>query len=56
MRYRERLERAQKANKSATKEERLEIERKLMEQVEAEGIRAEAEVERSTGQSKTKVA
>ncbi|KAK0473579.1 C-4 methyl sterol oxidase [Armillaria novae-zelandiae] len=43
----ERVRAAHAANKNATPEERLEIERKLMEEVEAEGLAAEAEVERS---------
>ncbi|KAF9039595.1 hypothetical protein BDZ89DRAFT_1060754 [Hymenopellis radicata] len=54
LKYRARLQAAHAANKKATKEERLEMERKLMAQVEAEGIEAEAEVERSA--SKAKVA
>ncbi|KAJ7475113.1 hypothetical protein B0H11DRAFT_2034153 [Mycena galericulata] len=51
--YRKRVADAKKQMKGASKEQRDEMERKLMAEVEAEGIRAEAEVER--GMQKTKV-
>ena len=51
--YRARVRAAKDAIKSATKEERDQMEQKLMAEVEAEGIRAEAEVLR--GMEKTKV-
>ncbi|KAJ6540985.1 C4-methyl sterol oxidase [Mycena vulgaris] len=49
--YRARLDAAKKQMKNATKEQRVLMEQKLMAEVEAEGIRAEAEVE-SAGKSK----
>ncbi|KAF8151726.1 C4-methyl sterol oxidase [Crassisporium funariophilum] len=45
--YRARLDAMKKSMKNATKEEQLVIEQKLLAEVEAEGIRAEAEVEGS---------
>lgn len=45
--YRARVDAAKKAMKNATKEQRKEMEAKLMAEVEAEGIRAEAEAEGS---------
>jgi methylsterol monooxygenase len=48
--YRARVETAKKAMKNASKEQRDEMEQKLMAEVEAEGIRAEAEVERGMKQ------
>ncbi|KAJ6510525.1 hypothetical protein C8R45DRAFT_1059707 [Mycena sanguinolenta] len=51
--YRARVRAAKAAIKSATKEERDQMEQKLMAEVEAEGVRAEAEVLR--GMEKTKV-
>lgn len=43
--YRARVKAQQKANKNATKEQLLEMEQKLMAEVEAEGIIAEREAE-----------
>jgi methylsterol monooxygenase len=45
--YRARVNAAKKAMKGATKEEQKKMEEKLMAEVEAEGIRAEAEAEGS---------
>ncbi|PBL02770.1 hypothetical protein ARMGADRAFT_1023943 [Armillaria gallica] len=47
-----RLRAAKYANKNATEEERLAYERKVMAQVEAEGLAAEAAVENSVGKGK----
>lgn len=43
--YRARVKTAKKAMKNATKEQQIIIEQKLMAEVEAEGIKAEAEAE-----------
>jgi methylsterol monooxygenase len=48
--YRARVKTAKKAMKNASKEQRDEMEQKLMAEVEAEGIRAETEVERGMKQ------
>ena len=55
--YRARVQAAKSAMKDATKEQQDEIERKLMAEVEAEGIIAEAEAEARgiLGGKKTKV-
>lgn len=50
--YRERIKAAKASMKNGTVEQQKEIERKLLEEVEAEGLRAEAEVERSASKSK----
>ena len=50
--YRERVKAAKANMKNGTVEQQKEIERKLLEEVEAEGLRAEAEVERSASKSK----
>ncbi|KAF8918626.1 C-4 methyl sterol oxidase [Mucidula mucida] len=54
LRYRERLRKSVAANKAMSKEERLAVEQRLMEQFEAEGAVAEADV--YNGQQKSKVA
>jgi len=46
--YRKKVEAAKAAMKNATQKDKDEIERKMMAEVEAEGIRAEAEVEGRT--------
>ncbi len=50
--YKERIKAAKASMKNSTAEEQKEFERKLLEEVEAEGLRAEAEVERSASKSK----
>ncbi|KAF8324823.1 hypothetical protein F5887DRAFT_1021676 [Amanita rubescens] len=50
--YKERVKAAKASMKNGTVEEQKEFERKLLEEVEAEGLRAEAEVERSASKSK----
>lgn len=46
--YRARVEASKKAMQNVSEEQRKEIEQKLMEEVEAEGIKAEAEAEGRT--------
>lgn len=48
--YRARVEASKKAMKNVSKEQRKELEQKLMDEVEAEGMRAEAAAE---GRTKT---
>jgi len=43
--YKARLQEAKSKLKNATKEEELMVERRLLAEIEAEGLRAEAEVE-----------
>lgn len=45
--YRKRIDAAKKAMKGASEAEKKEMERKMMDEVEKEGIRAEAEAEGS---------
>jgi len=55
--YRTRVNAAKKAMKNSTKEQRIAMEQKLMDEVEAEGLKAEAEAEARgiIGGLKTKV-
>lgn len=46
--YRARVEASKKAMQNVSEEQRKEIEQKLMEEIEAEGIKAEAEAEGRT--------